>query len=178
MLPPFRLRGEREGGRDSACWLCTGCTRCTTGRPPAPLQISAARVQVALGESVRVVGSGEALGEWDAHRGVQLQWSEGHVWRASAALPAESKVSFKFVKLSQDGGFVEWEEGEDRTVALLDIAEPAVELLAAWEEPGVVSGVEELRGAVCAVSGIFGMHAFACGPAHELHRPSPLPTHA
>jgi len=49
---------------------------------------------------------------WDAHGGVELTWSEGHVWRGEADIRAEGK--FKFCVIHPDG-YLGWELGvEDR----------------------------------------------------------------
>jgi hypothetical protein len=45
---------------------------------------------------------------WDAHSGVELTWSEGHVWRGEARLRADSK--FKFCVIHPDG-YLGWELG-------------------------------------------------------------------
>ena len=56
--------------------------------PPAPDQVK-------YGESLRVVGNHPSLGAWDAGRGLQLRWNEGHVWAAEVEMEAGSKVEFK-----------------------------------------------------------------------------------
>lgn len=41
----------------------------------------------ALGQQLVVVGSGEALGDWDLDAGLAMTWSDGHIW--TLALDAE-----------------------------------------------------------------------------------------
>ena len=93
-------------------------------------------MQIALGEQVLIVGSASELGGWDASNGVPLRWTAGHVWTGEVSIPVESasKISYKIVK-AVDGIAVEWEEGEDRTLALLDVPDEGVAVHASWSRP-------------------------------------------
>ena len=42
----------------------------------------------APGQVLAIVGSGPALGNWDAARAVRLSWREGHRWVANVQLEA------------------------------------------------------------------------------------------
>jgi hypothetical protein len=97
---------------------------------------------VAVGEKLRVVGNSEALGDWDPLKGIELEWTEGHMWRASVALPADTKTSFKFIKVDESGTVLEWEDGEDRSVSLMDYEAPVLDLHTAWAEYGAYSGLD------------------------------------
>jgi hypothetical protein len=65
---------------------------CPSARP-APLP------QVKYGQSLRVVGNLPALGGWDTARGLDLRWSEGHVWAGTLEVDVGAKVEFKVRRL-------------------------------------------------------------------------------
>jgi hypothetical protein len=46
------------------------------------------QLKLDFGQAVAVLGSCSSLGDWQASRAVQLQWSEGHRWSGTAELPA------------------------------------------------------------------------------------------
>jgi hypothetical protein len=46
------------------------------------------QLRLEFGQSVAVLGSCSSLGDWQAGRAVQLQWSDGHKWSGAADLPA------------------------------------------------------------------------------------------
>jgi hypothetical protein len=54
-------------------------------------------VQVHFGQQILLVGSSEALGGWELAGALPLTWGEGHVWRATVALPADATFEYKFV---------------------------------------------------------------------------------
>ncbi|WIA20618.1 hypothetical protein OEZ85_005001 [Tetradesmus obliquus] len=61
------------------------------------------QLKLDFGQAVAVLGSCSSLGEWQASRAVQLQWSDGHRWSGTAELPAGEAVKYKYVVLSPDG---------------------------------------------------------------------------
>jgi alpha-amylase len=65
------------------------------------------------GQDVRVVGNHPALGSWSPANGVRLSSSAYPVWRSSVALPAGTRVEFKYVKVDGNGNVV-WESGTNR----------------------------------------------------------------
>jgi hypothetical protein len=69
--------------------------------------------RVEFGQAVKIVGSAEALGAWDAARGLSLAWGEGDVWTGAADVPAGEPLDFKVVVAAGDAA-VHWEEGENR----------------------------------------------------------------
>jgi hypothetical protein len=74
------------------------------------LRPAAHGAQVKYGQQLRVVGNLPALGSWDTARGLELRWSEGHVWAATLELEVGSRVEFK-VRPHSRWGFVAWEQG-------------------------------------------------------------------
>jgi subtilisin family serine protease len=66
------------------------------------------------GQQVLVVGNLPELGGWDPSRGVALDPAGYPVWTASAGLPPNTAVEFKYVKRDPDGT-VTWEPGANRS---------------------------------------------------------------
>ncbi|GAX78805.1 hypothetical protein CEUSTIGMA_g6242.t1 [Chlamydomonas eustigma] len=73
--------------------------------------------QVEFGSIMKVVGD-SPLGNWDVNEGISLEWSEGHVWRATVDVPANEFLSFKLVKVGQNRS-LDWETGPDRSIQAL-----------------------------------------------------------
>lgn len=91
-------------------------------KPGAPALT--ARVSVSYptrwGQSVKLVGEGVALGEWQPSRGLPLECTHvggALVWTASLALPRTAELTYKYVVVNE-GGAVEDAETRPRTVAL------------------------------------------------------------
>ncbi|WIA40937.1 hypothetical protein OEZ86_004592 [Tetradesmus obliquus] len=71
------------------------------------------QLKLDFGQAVAVLGSCSSLGEWQASRAVQLQWSDGHRWSGTAELPAGEAVQYKYVVLSPDGSVCRWQPGDN-----------------------------------------------------------------
>lgn len=86
-------------------------------RDAAPMLFHAEHDGTRLGDRVVLVGSDPALGSWNPHRGVELQTSDDLFpsWAGNVALPAGTRVEYKFVTIRSDGR-VEWEEGANRVL--------------------------------------------------------------
>jgi hypothetical protein len=68
--------------------------------PPAttvPVSFSV-EYMVGFGEGMYVVGNLEQLGSWNVESSLQLEWTEGHVWRGRVEVPVGSELEFKFLK--------------------------------------------------------------------------------
>lgn len=71
--------------------------------PPCVLQVElGVQRETKPGQRVVLVGGHPALGSWDVTKAVSMSWSDGHVWKASIELPADTtdlqyKVSSKGV---------------------------------------------------------------------------------
>jgi hypothetical protein len=66
--------------------------------PPAPVALRVVfslRCSVEFGATLKVVGSHDALGEWDVARALPMTWSEGDVWTVTAELPEHFVVRYK-----------------------------------------------------------------------------------
>lgn len=54
------------------------------------------RVATKLGQDVVLVGSHPTMGSWSIDDALPLQWTDGHVWRASIELPPDcAEVEYK-----------------------------------------------------------------------------------
>lgn len=82
------------------------CSRCRTApipvnfqsdpqKPSGPKIGTMSSLQVAFGESLRLVGSDSVLGGWDVAQGPELQWSDGDVWSLDLQVPAGQQLRFK-----------------------------------------------------------------------------------
>jgi hypothetical protein len=86
------------------------------GAPPAThttsSELATLRVVCKLhfGEVLLAVGSHPAVGSWDVAGAAPMTWSDGDVWQAVVALPAEARMEMKFVVRRPDGGLV-WQQG-------------------------------------------------------------------
>jgi len=69
------------------------------------------------GQNIRIVGNHPALGSWNPASGVALSAATYPVWRAQVALPAGTRVEYKYVRIEADGR-VTWESGGNRVVTV------------------------------------------------------------
>ncbi|GMH35295.1 hypothetical protein BSKO_03163 [Bryopsis sp. KO-2023] len=73
---------------------------------------------VEFGESMKIVGGGVALGNWDLTKSPTMKWGEGDVWTATVDLPP-GKYELKCVKIRGDGA-ADWEPGKNRIVEVTE----------------------------------------------------------
>lgn len=67
-----------------------------------------------FGEHLAIAGSLDSLGKWEKGRELNLQWTEGNVWKGEVGLTDHSNFEYKFV-LKENGSIRKWEAGENRT---------------------------------------------------------------
>lgn len=87
------------------------------------------------GQSVRLVGEGVALGEWQPSRGLALECTHKDgalIWSASLALPKATELTYKYVVVNE-GGAMEDAETRPRTVQLPTDLPPGAAVLLADE---------------------------------------------
>ncbi|KAF8069507.1 puromycin-sensitive aminopeptidase [Scenedesmus sp. PABB004] len=83
------------------------------------------QAQTKFGQRVVLVGDHPALGNWSVDGALPLTWSEGHVWKASLELPADSaSIEYKAV-LCGDNSAV-WERGSNHVAELGGSADVAL----------------------------------------------------
>ena len=119
--------------------------------------------QLRIGEQLGIVGSGDALGNWDVNKAQPMFEHEYHEWVVSldaATLP--QTIEFKFVLLGVDQPL--WEECGNRTVVLPDIRDNEVVIyelsqsyfpVYPWKGAGTVIPIFSLRS-----EGSFGVGDF------------------
>jgi hypothetical protein len=62
------------------------------------------KVTTKLGQDVVLVGSHATMGSWSIDDALPLQWTDGHVWRASVELPPDcAEVEYKVRPRCQTG---------------------------------------------------------------------------
>ncbi|RMY22481.1 hypothetical protein D0866_11929 [Hortaea werneckii] len=88
------------------------------------------------GESVWAVGSIPELGSWDVNKALMLTGSSGADgstdWQATAELPADTQVSYKFVKMQTDGTPV-WEQDPNRSFLTSSCGGSAIQEGGSWQ---------------------------------------------
>jgi cation transport regulator ChaB len=86
------------------------------GAPPIKVEVGVQR-ETKPGQRVVLVGSHPALGNWDVAKAVRMSWGNGHVWKASIDLPADTaELHYKAVLCSGDKQV--WEKGDNHTADL------------------------------------------------------------
>jgi len=91
-----------------------------TSPPPTTVAVTFdAAADTFFGQNLFVVGSITELASWDPRNAVPLTWLSGSGtrgnWRATVALPAGTRVEYKYIK--KDGaGSVIWESGDNRAL--------------------------------------------------------------
>jgi len=69
------------------------------------------------GEEIRVVGSNQKLGDWDAHKAAPMQWCEGGSWRLEIPFrKANVPFEYKYVVYNTQNGSLRWESAGNRRV--------------------------------------------------------------
>ena len=83
--------------------------------------------ETSFGQCLWLVGSNNTLGNWDPNRdsgrgGVQMQWTNGHIWKAEIDLDSRvmQDFEFKFVVKHTDNGHhfhvIKWEGGNQNHI--------------------------------------------------------------
>ncbi|XWX00858.1 hypothetical protein V2A60_008881 [Cordyceps javanica] len=98
----------------------TGVPPPTSTTPAQPTCTPAASVDVTFretvttqfGQTIKLAGNTEELGNWDTGKAVTMEASEytadNHVWKVTVRLPAGKAIEYKFVNVQADGA-VTWE---------------------------------------------------------------------
>jgi hypothetical protein len=92
-----------------------------------------------FGSRLGIVGSLGQLGLWDASQALQLEWSDGHVWRGEIDVPLSDllesppgeQVEYKYVIQGKDGA-VYWMEGENLHLPPLEYGTTALVVQDTW----------------------------------------------
>ena len=71
------------------------------------------------GQVLKIVGDHENLGTWEPAKGIQMTWTDGHVWSAEVELPANQTYFYKYVLQDDQGQEVtRWQEGNNRILVI------------------------------------------------------------
>jgi len=101
------------------------------------------------GNTIYVVGNTEALGNWDANKGLKLNWSEGHFWSKKVMFVHDNTklIEYKYVigPTHPEGQNMDrrWEEGPNRVLNLLSATRLFINLKDEWEHRKVRVALHE-----------------------------------
>ncbi|KAL4443374.1 hypothetical protein ABPG75_011111 [Micractinium tetrahymenae] len=100
-------------------------------RPLASVRFSL-RLHAQPGQRVRVVGSGDELGKWDAMAAPELRYTDGDLWQATLQLPTGCIVEYKYVILDGSGrNVLAWQDGNNNVLAVR-LADESLEVADNW----------------------------------------------
>ncbi|RCI15106.1 hypothetical protein L249_6636 [Ophiocordyceps polyrhachis-furcata BCC 54312] len=91
-----------------------------------------------FGQTVKMVGNTDGLGNWNPSRAVALDASEYEhphrpMWKGAAMLEAGKKIEYKYIKVEQDGRVV-WEAGSSRVYEVPVSCDSTAERLDQWQK--------------------------------------------
>ncbi|KAI6854519.1 hypothetical protein KC323_g8775 [Hortaea werneckii] len=114
-------------------YVCVGVT--SSGSCKIDVKFNTAH-STEWGGSVLAVGSIPELGSWDVNEALMLTGSSGADgstnWQATAELPADTQVSYKFVKVQTDGTLV-WEQDPNRSFLTSSCGGSAMQEGGSWQ---------------------------------------------
>jgi len=105
--------------------------------------------KVNFGESFKLTGSHESLGNWDVSKSPSLTWSEGDIWTTDISLPPGTAAVFEFkcVLISESGGEPKWEKGPNHTIditnSLAEGSNAVIEVAIDWSKGATVDGIAQ-----------------------------------
>lgn len=95
--------------------------RCGREAPPQAAVSFEVLAKTEFGQTIKMVGSDEALGRWDAARALRLDASdyspEYPVWKRTVSLGTGHVVEYKYIRFGSDGS-VTWEKDPNHTIAI------------------------------------------------------------
>jgi len=95
------------------------------------------RVPTVWGDTIKVVGSIEALGNWNPGSGVPLSASKytdsDPLWSLTISMAAGERFQYKFIKLTEDGT-VTWESDPNRSYSLPATCGGSVAMDGSWHQ--------------------------------------------
>ncbi|GAX85202.1 hypothetical protein CEUSTIGMA_g12622.t1 [Chlamydomonas eustigma] len=118
-----RIHGQSEPGSSSGRYNFTSLQRNDTSAFPGTPRSALIRFVVpefvtAPGQVLAIVGSGPALGNWDANRALRMAWMEGHKWVGTVQLDAGWHGALEFKLAIIDGACAAWEPGSNRLLVV------------------------------------------------------------
>ena len=84
-----------------------------------------------IGQSISIIGSIDKLGNWDEYKALNMNWTEGNIWKANIEYDDIKGFEYKFIFM-ENGAIKKWEDGINRIFSFSQIKN----LL----EPNLISG--------------------------------------
>ena len=84
-----------------------------------------------IGQSISIIGSIDKLGNWDEYKALNMNWTEGNIWKANIEYDDNKGFEYKFIFM-ENGAIKKWEDGINRIFSFSKIKN----LL----EPNLISG--------------------------------------
>ena len=84
-----------------------------------------------IGQSISIIGSIDKLGNWDEYKALNMNWTEGNIWKANIEYNDNKGFEYKFIFM-ENGAIKKWEDGINRIFSFSQIKN----LL----EPNLISG--------------------------------------
>ncbi|KAM7526468.1 hypothetical protein LguiA_016370 [Lonicera macranthoides] len=70
--------------------------------------------ECSFGQQFFIVGDDPMIGLWNPLNGLQLNWSDGHVWTVELDVPIGKSIKYKFLLKGDTGKDILWQPGPDR----------------------------------------------------------------
>lgn len=93
-------------------------------------------VETRYGQTIKIVGNVEALGNWDVENAIALSASDYTAsrpsWKVSVPLKAGQVVEYKYINVDEDGSLV-WESGPNHTFTVPETCDTAAFKSDRWQ---------------------------------------------
>jgi glucoamylase len=121
-----------------------GGNETVTGLPPDPTPTTCLvsvtfneRVMTVWGDTIKIVGSNEALGNWNPNNGIPLSASKytdsDPLWSLTISMSAGQRFEYKFIKVTE-GATVTWEKDPNRSYSLPTACGGSVTVDGSWQQ--------------------------------------------
>ena len=84
-----------------------------------------------IGQSISIIGSIDKLGNWDEYKALNMNWTEGNIWKANIEHDDIKSFEYKFIFM-ENGAIKKWEDGINRIFSFSQIKNIL--------EPNLISG--------------------------------------
>ena len=73
-----------------------------------------------IGQSISIIGSIDKLGNWDEYKALNMNWTEGNIWKANIEYDDIKCFEYKFIFM-ENGSIKKWEDGINRIFSFTQI---------------------------------------------------------
>ena len=73
-----------------------------------------------LGQSISIIGSIDKLGNWNEYKALNMNWTEGNIWKANMEYDDIKGFEYKFIFM-ENGSIKKWEDGINRIFSFTQI---------------------------------------------------------